>query len=59
MKVGDIVDVEIAGECIGDAVVSEITDEYMEVVYMGRAFKLSPNVLQFFEIKRDLENWGI
>lgn len=54
MRVGDILEVEIGGSVIGDSSVSEITDDYVEVVWMGRTFKLSPNVEQYYETRRDL-----
>jgi len=54
MKLGDILEVEIGGSVIGDAIVSEITDDYVEVVYQGSAHKLSPWVAEYFETRRDL-----
>lgn len=59
MKHGDILPVEIAGESIGDAVVSEITDDYVEVVFYGHTIKLSTNVLDYFEMRNALDAWGI
>lgn len=56
LKVGDIIAVEIAGTEIGNAVVSEVTEDYIEVVYMGRAYKLGPNVLDYMEARRLVEN---
>lgn len=50
LGVGDAIDVEIAGTAIGEAIISEITDEYIEVVYMGRAHKLAPNALDYFDL---------
>lgn len=50
LSVGDAVNVEIAGTAIGDAFISEITDEYVEVVYMGRAHKLPADALDYFDL---------
>ena len=50
MKVGDPVPVEIAGTEIGDAIISEITDDYVEVVYMGRTIKLPADALNYFDL---------
>lgn len=50
LGVGDAIGVEIAGTEIGDAIISEITDEHVEVVYMGRAFRLGPNALDYFDL---------
>ena len=52
-KVGDAVDVEIAGTAVGDAFISEITDEYVEVVYMGKAIHLPPNALEYFDLVKE------
>lgn len=51
---GDLLDVEIAGSPIGDAVISEITEDYIEVVWLGRAFKLPPDALDYFELFSNL-----
>lgn len=50
LGVGDAIDVEIAGSAIGDAIISEITDEYVEVVFMGKTHKLPPNALDYFDL---------
>lgn len=50
LKVGDYVDVEIAGTAIGDAVISEITDEYVEYVFMGRPYRLGADSLEYFDL---------
>lgn len=50
LGVGDAIDVEIAGTPVGDAIISEITDEFVEVVYMGRTYKLGPNALDYFDL---------
>lgn len=50
LGVGDAVSVEIAGTAIGDAIISEITDEYVEYVYMGHTFKLPPDSLDYFDL---------
>lgn len=50
----DILPVEVGGQEIGDCFVSEITDEYVEVVFLGHTFKISPHVHEHFEMRRDL-----
>lgn len=50
LGVGDAVSVEIAGTAIGDAIISEITDEYVEYVFMGRPYKLGPDSLEYFDL---------
>lgn len=50
LGVGDAINVEIAGTAIGDAIISEITDDYVEVVYFGKTFKLPPNALDYFDL---------
>lgn len=50
LGVGDPINVEIAGTAIGDAIISEITDEYVEAVWMGRAFRLPPSALDYFDL---------
>ena len=54
LKHGDIVPVEIAGSEIGNSVVSEITDEYIEVVWQGYAFKLPPSAVDYFGLRGQL-----
>lgn len=51
---GTILAVEVGGESIGDAVVSEITDDYIEIVYMGHTVKLPPTIREYYETRRDL-----
>jgi len=54
LGVGDAIDVEIAGSSIGDAIISEITEDYVEVVYMGRGHKLAPNALEYYDLFSEL-----
>lgn len=54
MSEGDIIEVEIGGEAIGNAVVSEITEDYVEVVWMGHTHRLSPDIISYYETRRDL-----
>lgn len=51
--VGDPISVEIAGTPVGDAIISEITDEHVEVVYLGRAIHLPPNALEYFDLFKE------
>lgn len=59
LRVGDLIPVEIAGESIGDAVVSEITDDYMEVTFYGHAIKLSTEAVKFHELRQQINSWGL
>lgn len=59
LAVGDLIPVEIAGESIGDAVISEITDEWTEVTFYGHTIKLSPDVLTFHELRMQIDSWGL
>lgn len=56
LKVGELIAVEIAGTEIGNSVVSEVTEDYIEVVYVGKTYKLGPNVLDYLEARRLVEN---
>lgn len=57
MKLGDIVPVEIAGQEIGDAVVSEITDEFIELVWRGYAFKIGPDAGDYFDLRNAVNSF--
>lgn len=59
LKVGDLVPVEIAGESVGDAIVSEITDEYMEVTFYGHVIKLSSEAKDYHELRMQIDSWGL
>lgn len=54
MTIGDLIPVEIAGTVIGHSVISEITDEYIEVLYYGHPIHLPPDVLDYIELVQDL-----
>lgn len=58
MKHGDILAVEIAGQEIGDAVVSEITDEHVEVVWRGYAFRLGLGAVEYMDIRNAVDSIG-
>lgn len=58
MKHGDILAVEIAGQEIGDASVSEITDEYIEVVWRGYAFRLGLGAVDYMDMKNAVDSIG-
>lgn len=49
-EVGERVDVEIAGIAIGEATISEITDDWVEFVYMGKTHRLPPDCLEYFDL---------
>lgn len=55
MNVGDLVPVEIAGTEVGQASVSEITDEWVEFIFMGRVYKTGPDVIDYFEMTKALD----
>ena len=59
LEQGDLIPVEVAGQSIGDAVVTEVTDDYIEVAFYGHPVKLSPNVLNYLDTRRQIEDWRL
>ena len=55
LVVGDYLPVEIAGVEIGDAKISAISDEYVEVLIKGNPLQLPPDVLDYFELWQSLK----
>ena len=55
LVVGDYLPVEIAGVEIGDAIITEINDDYIEVSISGNVVNLPPDVLDYFELWHSLK----
>jgi len=56
---GDLIPVEIAGQSIGDAVVTEITDDWIEVAFYGFTKRLGTKALDYLDSRRQIDSWNL